>query len=286
MQSYAKGQLVATQRAVLQAAGAMETNLTATSRAGTTLTADVSANSKGAYVTLLTTSYNTYGIWIGVGGINASATDRGALLDIAYGAGPTIVIPNIDVGAAGPIGPTTNTPQGRRYYFPGLNIPSGNAIKARFQCVTANQTCTIQIFTECRGRWGASGLVENNWTAYGADTTASKGTSVPQASGGFGTWTQIGTTSSDHNLWQVGFDQLADVTMSAAGTLNVLIEIGVGPNSGAVTSMGFAWVHADSAEAIGSFSPVIPYPTTSGDLVWARLASAETENRGIIMYGC
>jgi hypothetical protein len=124
---------------------------------------------------------------------------------------------------------------------------------------------------------------ENSWVTYGADTSTSRGVALTPGNGIFGAWTEIGTTSQNHNLWVVAMSLGSN---TAVGSSEDLIEIGVGPNSGAVASMGFThatWLSTEQFRGCGG--PVIPYPTTSGDKVWCRVASGETTGRSIVMYG-
>jgi len=283
MHGYAKGKLIATQLAVLQAAGSAETNLTATARNGTTVTNAAGTHTKGAYATLMTPAYDVFGLLVIVHTVVVAATDTGLLVDIAYGAGDTIVIPDINAGQAAINaigGASTAAGGGKAFYFPGLNIPAGNAIKARSQTTVNNDSVGVVVFTESRSRY--VGVVENSWVAYGVNAASSRGTSVTPASGAFGAWTEIGTTAQNHKLWQVGMDLLGNTNVGA--TTN-LIEIGVGPNSGAVTSMGFAQSDEGSSEVLGHYGPAIAYPTSSGDKVWCRIAGAGTTAVGIIIYG-
>jgi hypothetical protein len=225
----------------------------------------------------LTPNNNVYGLWIIAHAVASTGVATQILLDIAYGGSDTVVIPNINVGYAAVTGGIGTV--GKVFYFPGLNIPSGNAIKARLQSSVSNDTAALILYTEERARW--VGITENNWVAYGANTGTSAGTSVPPGAGTFGTWTEIGTTSANHNLFTCGIDLLS--TSILANTYH--IEIGVGPNSGAVTSMGFVWGDGASSETLGAVSPLIAYPTSSGDKVWARAAAAQTQAIGVVIYG-
>lgn len=264
-----------------------ESNLTAGSaqaRLGTSLTAHATPHTKAAsYTTLIaSTAQIVHGIWVAGFDVEVSATATGQLLDIATGAASAEVdiISNIDMGAACFSGGGTQTSNGKIFYFPGLSIPASTRISARIQALITVDLLSVAITLDNRIQWQ---IANTSWVTYGADTANSTGTSVPRAANTFGAWTQIGTTSRNHNLWTVGMDLLADTTEAAQ---TVLIEIGYGPNAGSVTSIGVVQCPTATIEGVaGVFPPVLAFVVASGSILWARLAGADTENRGIIIYG-
>lgn len=264
--------------------GIGDTNVTASTRDGTTVTAGGSAHTKGSYVTLVaTTSKPSYGFWIRVKGVGVSNTNTSMLLDIAIGDAPSggneeRIVANIDIGAAS----GNASSNGKLFYFPAY-IPEGVSVRAATQAVIASDTCTVDIFLnqDPSYRW-ASGAVQT----YGIDTSVSHGTSVTPASGSFGTWTQIGTGTDPiraHRFWSVGYSFGTDTTVVAA---SALIEIGTGPDSSNVSTIGRFLFNQASTEEIAGPLPLICYaPVVAGAELWARIASGESEARRVSIYG-
>jgi hypothetical protein len=202
------------------------------------------------------------------------------LLDIAKGAAASEVdiIQNIDMGEAPLIGGSV---VGKLFYFPGITIPASTRISARIQATITVDTINVAIWLDYRAQWQIGNAA---WVTYGADTAASRGTSVPKAANAFGAWTSIGSvTSRNHNLWSVGVDTLGD-TSTTASTL--LVEIGYGPDIGSVTSIGVMQVFEGAVESMsGCFPNACSFIVASGSQLWARLAGSDTENRGVVIYG-
>jgi hypothetical protein len=263
-----------------------ENNLVATSaatRIGTTLTAHVTPHTKATtYTTLIaSTAQIANGIWVAAFNVAQATTATEMLMDIAKGAAASEVniVQNIDLGAAAPAAGAVNGM--KLYYFPGITIPAGTRISARIQALITVDTVDVAIWLDYRAQWQIANAA---WVTYGANTAASDGTSVPQGANAFGAWTSIGTTSRNHNLWSVGFDLLADTTQ--ANITALLIEIGYGPNAASVTSIGVVQAFANTSEFVsGCFPPVLTFSVASGSGLWARIAGADTENRGVIIYG-
>lgn len=263
-----------------------ETNLIATTaaeRLGTTITASATINTKGSYTTLIaSTAQTAYGIWVTGFDVQFASAVAGQLLDIATGAAgvETNIISNIDMGAATSSLANSQSSNGKIFYFPGLFIPSGTRISARTQATNASDTLVLAIWLDYRTQWH---IANTSWVTYGANTATSAGTSVPRAANTFGAWTTIGTTSRQHNLWSVGLDYLADSTGTSQ---TALVEIGYGPDAGSITSIGVLQCLFSTNEGLaGCFPPVLVFSVASGSILWARIAAADTENRGVIIYG-
>lgn len=94
------------------------------------------SNTKGAYVTIVTTTKQWNGITLSFG--NSDQVQDVVTVDIATGAGPTIVIPDISAALlAGAPGPGL---------FFRISIASGVAVKARVKYLTAGgAVCQISI---------------------------------------------------------------------------------------------------------------------------------------------
>jgi hypothetical protein len=254
-------------------------------RIGTTLTAHATPHTKATtYTTLIaSTAQIANGFWlIGYTG-NSSGADAGILLDIAKGAAASEVdlVQNINMGEAqSDISVVGQATMGKMFYFPGLTIPASTRISARIQATITVDTLIVAIWMDYRMQWQ---IANTSWVTYGANTAASQGTSVPVAINAFGAWTNIGTTSRNHNLFTVGMDTLGDTIVPSD---MLLMEIGYGPTSVSVTSIGILQLSTSVAEAVGGcFPPVLAFTVASGSLLWARLAGAAVENRGVVIYG-
>jgi hypothetical protein len=259
---------------------AIETNLTDAARSGTSITANSTIHTKAtSYTTLIASTVSiAYGVWVIANDVATSATATGQLMDLATGAAASesIIVPDINIGYA--IGSTGQT--GKIFYFPGLSIPAGTRISARSQALISSDTANIVVMLESRAQWH---VANSAWIAYGVDASNSRGTSVTPGNGAFGSWTSIGTTSRNHNLFTIGVDGLGSTNMAA----NILVgEIGYGPNSSTVTTMGtFNW-HDSAAEVVTATAPsYIAFALASGNPLWCRISSGATQARGVIIYG-
>jgi hypothetical protein len=258
----------------------LQTNLTAASRAGTTITASATPHAKGTWQSLLDpTSRPSVGMYVRGRVVSSSAAVANYLLDVGYG--PTgggseqVVIPNLGLGAA------TNSTGGKSFFFP-ISIPSGVRVSARAQATIVSDTAVVAIWLAQHALYpSAAGPVQD----YGTNLATSHGASVTPGSGAFGAWAQLtASTSRAHRFWAAVMDQLADTTIVTA---EVLVELGIGPDASNVTTifgpLGFL---QGNAETIDSPFPMLGYaPVPAGTRLWARIASAEAEARGVIAYG-
>jgi len=259
-----------------------QTNLTAAARAGTTVTASATAHTVGTYASLIDpTTLVSYGVFLRMKNVAQPVTDTSMLLNLAYedtgGGAQTIVAPNVDAGAA----TAQAGDQGKLHFFPVL-IPTNKRVSAGAQAVIGGDTVTVAVWL-AQDPPNVPDPLPTVFTSYGADTANSRGTSVTPGSGAFGTWTEIGTTSAAHTQWTLGYDPLSDVTVNTA---DIVVEIGAGPNVGAVTTIGTFGMSTGSAEVVSGPFPLLVYaevPITTK--VWARIAAADVEPRGIIIYG-
>lgn len=263
---------------------ATHTNVVA-GNSGTNITAGGTAHVKGAWASLIAETLKpSYGIWVHVSNVGASATNTSGLLDIGLGdvggGNEVVVIPDLDIGAAGEI--AVDTAGGKGYFFP-VFIPAGVSIRARSQSVIVSDTVLVAVwlFQDTPYPWTCGSV-----SAYGVVSASSCGTLVPVANNAFGTWTQItSATDRDHRFWTVGFDQGGDTTLQAS-LMN--IRIGFGPSSSDVTEiltmMNFV---SSSTEGIaGPMGPNLAYkPVPAGSTLFASIAGNHTESRGIIIYG-
>ena len=256
-----------------------ESNLTASARDGTTITASATIHTKGSWSVLIAaTTREAYGIVVGIHGVQASATATSQLVDIGFGPASSerVIIPNLDAGAA-----PTDTPP-KQWIIP-IYIPSGARLVARNQALIASDTALVVAMLIERPLYEYHAI---RCTDYGTNLSLSQGTSVTPGNAVFGSWTQLtASTARDHFLWTIGTDQLADTTLT---NLRLLVELGHGPTSTSVRSIGVWQAGTDSSERVYGLLPAVPiyHPVPSSSGIWARAAASTTpEARGVIAYG-
>jgi hypothetical protein len=263
--------------------GPGQTNLTAASRQGTSITSSGSLNTKGTYVSLIDPlTEDAYGVHVRIRGVHVAAAVHNVLVDLAYG--PTgggseqIIWPDIGGGAASN---DVNT-DGKHFYLP-YYIPAGTRISARCQANTASKVVAVAVYLVQEPQYAPD--VAGEVTAYGVDAANSRGTSCAVGSGAFGAWTQIAaSTSRAHRYWACVQDMLADTTET--GTGQNLIEVGFGPDSSNVTTIFRGTYNVSNNEAVGAPFPMLSYaPVPASSIIFARIASGATEARGVIVYG-
>lgn len=161
--------------------------------AGVTVTGSGSANTKGSYSELITsTTYDSYGFWLSVYNTRASATDTSTLLDVSFGAAASEVdvLSNFMCGFIN----ANATNGGPQLSFIPLFVPKGTRIASRLQSVQTSKTANVGIWLN----GGATGPcpIFTACDTYGADTTDSGGTAhTPGNSGAESTDATIGTAS-------------------------------------------------------------------------------------------
>jgi len=248
--------------------GGMLTNLTAAARTGTALTNGGSTHTKAAsYTTLIaSTGARAYGIWVHLHTTSVANNNQAYTVDIAIGAAAseTIIIPDIGVEGA------TAVP-GRNWYFPGLDIAQGERISARSQGDVASATLRVDVFLETEVQWNVTPGV---WTAYGFNSGTTRGTSQPTGNGAFGAWTQIGTASTDHKLFEVWCGMGGPVNQE-------LYELGKGPNIGAVTTIGTFLYHRVDDSGVAT-PPIQSGTIANGDGIWVRGSGNGTTHDAIV----
>lgn len=265
-------------------AASLQTNLVETSnagRAGVSVAAGGTAHQKGSWVSLLDpTAEASYGIYIHILDVSDPGSRRDYLVDIAYG--PTaggseqIIIPNINAGTAASGG----TQSGKQFFVP-IYIPKNTRVSARAQSNVINEPSLIGVHLaqDAVYPWSCGGVVD-----YGTDLTQSRGTSVTPGIDAWGTWAQLSAgIARNHRFWACAMDQLGDTTI-ANGL--ILIELGIGPNSANVTSIFKGRFTQSGSEIIEAPFPMVSYsPVLVNTPLWTRIASTESEARGVIAYG-
>ena len=183
------------------------------------------AHTKNAtYTTLVaTTSYTSYGIFVGLHATSTASTRESFLVDIAIGAASSevVIIPNLLAGNQA--GSSTTSGMGSYYYFP-IVIPKGVRISATCQSDTAADTVFVSVHLVQHaepGVWYGSRV-----TAYGADTATSTGVSMSPGNNTYATDVDLSaSTANPIHYLQIGTDLL---TNTAGATQRGLMRITAG----------------------------------------------------------
>lgn len=168
-----------------------QSNLSATpsNTPGTPLTAHATPHSKGAYTTLMTTTYDVYGFTLFYAGSQTSGTQTDMMLDVALGASQQNVIVSEQLCGWR----TSLTNNLSEQYFP-IFIPRGTLVSARIQALITVDV--IRVWMHANG--GASvtpSPLFSGCDPYGTSAAASQGTShTPGDNGGESTAADIGAT--------------------------------------------------------------------------------------------
>jgi len=253
-------------------------SLVGASSAGVSVTPSGTANTKGAYVTLIA-ACPMDSCWVN---ISVFRPGTGSFLfDVAIGAAGAerVILSNILIQRF-----IANDSTMALFLFP-LHISRGQRLSARCQSATASDSAiqmSLQLFegsfTQITGYAGCDGI--------GAVTGTSRGTLI--TSGGAntkGSYTQlVALAANDYSSFHISFDNqgttsadrdcLLDIAVGSAGQEKIIIP-----------DIGF---HFESASA--SIYPATqgPYfvPVPRGSRIAARLqASAATQSTGIVLSG-
>lgn len=162
-----------------------------TSQEGTRLTAHATAHTKGAWTTLLTTAYDTYGFDMGCSGSVSAATQTDMMLDLAWGPNQeNIIVREWPCGWRGLIAVGLIM-----QYFP-IFIPKGELVSARIQSLITVDTVDV-IFNSREGGSGEPPPLFSICDPYGTVVASSQGTShTPGNTGTESTAANIGSTLS------------------------------------------------------------------------------------------
>lgn len=226
--------------------------------ATTSITANASAHTKGAWTELIaSTSARSNVLVLAVGGVNATGADTALLADIGIGAAgaEAAIIADVAFGSALAIPPMSVT-------LP-LVIPAGTRISARTQSiVTGGKTCSIYLALYNAPNPGPTPSAVD---VLGTSTLTSAGTPM---SGGAGTWVEIAASTSR------GYSAVAIVPSAsdnAMAAINVIYEVGVGA-VGSEVAFGSCRTNYNSTETCALWIPMLP--TTFGRAIPAgsRLA--------------
>jgi hypothetical protein len=182
---------------------------------GITVTANTTTHQKGAYSTVVAnTQYVSYGITVGFGGVQTSATTNTRMLvDIAVGdaGSEQVVIPNLMAGTAGLKNNSASQPQW--YHFP-IVVPRNVRISARAQASISGDTVIVDAVlyhSAFPGKWYGSRV-----TAYTANTTGSTGLAHTAGTTDYAATTQLtASTTNPIKYMQVGHDLGTDTTANS-----------------------------------------------------------------------
>lgn len=124
------------------------------------------------------------GLAVYVNHLGTGRTDTSTLIDIGYGNGTHILIPDLMLGYTDPT---------RSFFFP-ISVPP-TTLQMRHQ--SANTTRVLEIGLQV---WGGNlpwhdDFVGSKVEAYGVNTSNSRGVAVMAGNDTYGAWTTIGTTS-------------------------------------------------------------------------------------------
>jgi len=192
------------------------------SSAQTTVTADGSTNTKGAFAQLIAaTAFKAEGILVTVKRLSGNTADH--LIDIAIGAAlsEVVIIPNILLSSKGGV---ANDFCIGNFYVP-FHIPAGTRIAARSQSTTGSATVTVGVTLV-----GGEGLLMcERCETWGANTADSGGTSVDA-----GASANTKGTSYAQLTASSGIDArylvvcVGNALNGAAATANFLLDISIG----------------------------------------------------------
>jgi hypothetical protein len=219
----------------------------------TTLTADTSAHTKGAWSQVIaTTTSNASLIAIRVSGVHSGNTNTATLLDIGTGAASseTAVASNIAIAGAST---ASLAPVGIIIPIP-LKIPSGTRLSARIQSVvTGGKQATVEIFLFDAGDYATA---PTSVDVLGTNTATSAGTAL---SGSANTWVEV-VASTAQAYRAISF--VPCMVGNTSSSLGVEYEIGVGASSSEQAFL-FSTARFSSEETCNSAGPNFPIASLS-----------------------
>lgn len=259
----------------------------AVSSKGATVTAAGSANTKGNYAQLIS-STTAPGCGLIVNITAGSVTRSDNLIDIAFGAAAseTVVVRNL-LHSRGQDGGSTAGDSVNRYFLP-IHVPAGTRISARTQCSTASGTVSL-IVTVVSGAFitpSPFGTVID----LGSNTADSGGTSVDPGSSANtkGAYSEL-VASTSRPIYQL-YVAFAIQLTAAATARHHLVDIAVGGAASEVVVVPDIQSSIDARDNLRStvFGP-IPVNIPAGSRIAARAqsttSSAGTRLLDVIAYG-
>lgn len=200
---------------------------------GAAVTADASANTKGAWVELISDTAVTtdiYALRIQVNGaVATNGTSPAMLLDIGFdpngGTSYATHLSNLVIGNTFSL---TANGSGSWIYMP-CRIPAGSAIAARLQAAVGSRVVYVSAVAFGGFSHDEALPKANYFENINVDATTSSGTtSLTPGAASEGSWVEIGTASQ--NLWYVWPSLTTTDTAFGSGIINVDIAIGDATN--------------------------------------------------------
>lgn len=224
-------------------------------RGSATVTADGSANTKGAWteVVAATSGAATFVI-LGVQ-VSAAGVNTGTLLDLAIGgAGSEVAfLENLPVGSAASAGTAFFGP----YQVPlPVSIASGARVSARIQCATGGRSAGVILTT-----FSGGAITPGALTVIGANTGISRGVSLGTS------WTEIVASTAAAYRYLVPVPSAGSTTFTGVATADS-VYLGSG-GSGSEVQIGDISINTSAGEDLG---PAFGY-TPWTDLVCPGVAS-------------
>lgn len=249
-----------------------------------------SAHTMGDWVQLVaSTAIDADLIRLRFGGHYAGGSASPALMDIGVGAedAEVVILPTVDVGGSD---------AHHTLMFPVV-IPAGSRIAARAQGgrTAVDINTALALFG---GMPAVGGMATcQRWTAYGVSAAASGGTRVqPNASANnWGAWTEIATTTADHDWWMVCANTGASDT--TVRLVTNLIQVAAGADTTAAGACATAGTLLMETNQLGNSTnelqqqaeiPLPRYaPVPSGTKLWARLQTSNATDNDLYVsiYG-
>ena len=157
-------------------------------------------------------AYDSYMMYVAVGGGNTSGQQKDHLLDIgvdpAGGASYTAIISNIVCGQTQAV-----TTAFDEFFFP-IRIRAGSTVAVRVQGNNATAG-SVRVVVDFFGRPTNPEMVPfGQWSETIGTITNSAGTTVAPGNAAEGSWVSLGTTTKDLWHWQMGV-QLSNGTITA-----------------------------------------------------------------------
>lgn len=166
-----------------------------TTQWGTRLTASGTPHAKGSWATLVTTTYDSFGFWLGTAGTSTAATRTDGMIDLGIGTAGSpenIILPEWLCGwrAAPNLGP--------QMVFIPIFLPRGTILQGRMQALIASDTVDVLVVLN-GGASAIPGPLFSGADAYGTSAASSIGTShTPGNTGAESTAADLGGTLAKH----------------------------------------------------------------------------------------
>lgn len=244
---------------------------------GTRLTGNATPHDKGAYATLVTTTYDCYGFYVCCSNSFAGATQTDQLLDIAIGPNQeNVIVPTWPCGWRDLI-----TISMTAQYFP-IFVPRGTLVSARIQSLITVDTVDVT-FIGVEGASANPVPMFSGCDAYGVSIAASQGTShTPGNTGAESTAADIGSTLSKH-YGAVMFTVQGTLTNTTMTIMTYHWELVVG--GGTICE----WMQAShTSEAVRGPIPAAPYYMSlpSGTQLQVRGEASGTAQAHDVCFHC